>query len=721
MLAPAASTTMFETFASKDSRRSLLDTNARKTIDFGHDGVAASLSLAGRFLSVHGPHPSHGMMVVVPYEQFPHDKFYEPTFVREYRARPLVLLDKQTSGFGLSLRDDESSESTFERVATEYVHLKTPRLTFQSKDKLVNATALYNVVNSSVVQSVLVRNDDSKPRTVAVTLDGLVSLNRASYAQLTEGGPLPMPEASSVATVHTDGLTIDNRHLPAKLDISLAVNEQPVKVALDENWTSDKIACLDSVTRIVLQPGESVVVQLAMTLSTDKSRARPSPRSLSLAVRDRLSTQTGIDVNELARVISQRQVPTADATVLAYAVARNVQYLLDCCTIPMGSERGVCIITDHQCLPLGWNRDNYWQLNLLRSLRPALPLVLTSDVVEDWHARIHMTLREHLRWVMFTAERPFGYWGRSYTTVGRSKDPIFQLDQQCYPLLELAEFAADYAVNDPDGQDWKFVESVLESGVVDQVLDTIMAHRWQPVDGEQAQHFKDKEDLWLFKTEETPGDDAVNFPYHFSSHVLLWQALDRLADLPQPLRQILRYDVRSWADNVRQATLQHFVQSNPNFNDGELMFAYLTSTTGEYEFYHDGNDLPTCLVPDWGFCGDDENLLKLWRSTMSWAFSPLNKDGFFDKGPFAGLGSVHTRDPWPLGDAQQLVFAAHSQDKDQVSQVENKLARVVQWDGLWSEAVDRFTGQVTSKHWFSWPGSFIGSVLLSRCRTEGDE
>lgn len=36
------------------------------------------------------------------------------------------------------------------------------------------------------------------------------------------------------------------------------------------------------------------------------------------------------------------------------------------------------------------------------------------------------------------------------------------------------------------------------------------------------------------------------------------------------------------------------------------------------------------------------------------------------------------------------------------------------WDGLFSEAVDKDTGDCVSKAWFSWPGCMIGSALL-RC------
>ena len=88
-------------------------------------------------------------------------------------------------------------------------------------------------------------------------------------------------------------------------------------------------------------------------------------------------------------------------------------------------------------------------------------------------------------------------------------------------------------------------------------------------------------------------------------------------------------------------------------------------------------------------------------------------EGFYPDGKFGGLGSVHTRYPWPLGDAQALALAqqnASPQFKRDV--IIAKLLSEVQWDGLFSEAVDGHTGEVTSKHWFSWPGSVVSTLLL---------
>jgi meiotically up-regulated gene 157 (Mug157) protein len=101
----------------------------------------------------------------------------------------------------------------------------------------------------------------------------------------------------------------------------------------------------------------------------------------------------------------------------------------------------------------------------------------------------------------------------------------------------------------------------------------------------------------------------------------------------------------------------------------------------------------------------------VWRHTMEFAFTSANEGGFYD-GAYAGLGSVHTPHPWPLGDAQELLFRWLSQDEARRDNVLAKLLRIVQWDGLFSEAVNENTGVVESRHWFSWPGAFISTVLI---------
>lgn len=303
-------------------------------------------------------------------------------------------------------------------------------------------------------------------------------------------------------------------------------------------------------------------------------------------------------------------------------------------------------------------------------------------------------MRAHLQWVFETAQRPHGYWARCFYLWGQPKDSVFQLDQQCYPMLELAEYAERF----PDDLD--FVRRQAQA--VDRALACIHDHRCEAT--EQGQP-------WLFKTDETPADDAVEYPFHFSSHILLWRTLDRLAALQNLLGDdTIETPVAAWAAAVHEETLRQFTTTNPA--TARKMFSYLASSTGDFQFYHDANDLPTALAPAWGFCDAD---FEPWVNTIAFAFSETNSDGFYPGGAYGGLGSVHTRDPWPLGDGQRLAIMALQSGSTKLRQATlDKIVREVQWDGLFSEAIDRHSGKVTSKHWFSWPGAFISSTLLSQ-------
>ncbi|HEX9436531.1 MAG TPA: glycoside hydrolase family 125 protein [Candidatus Limnocylindria bacterium] len=293
-----------------------------------------------------------------------------------------------------------------------------------------------------------------------------------------------------------------------------------------------------------------------------------------------------------------------------------------------------CILADHRILPLSWNRDAYYVATLLRE-RGDRGLVSA-----------------HLRWLFRVAERRDGVWGRSHLANGRVKDPAFQLDQQCYPLLEAAESgaAATYA---------------------SEIRETLAAlERWRHGD--------------LYTTAETPADDPMPLPFHFSSHVLLWRTLRALSDAG--------FDVD--AERVRRATLAAFVDQG--------RFAYATDGRGRHHHYHDANDLPTVLAPRWGFCmADDPH----WRATIAFAWSAENAAWY--GGPLGGLGSVHTPHPWPLGDAQELIVATAVGDATRRARVIEKLRRVATWDGLYPEAYDERTGEVRSRHWFAWPAAVI--------------
>lgn len=312
---------------------------------------------------------------------------------------------------------------------------------------------------------------------------------------------------------------------------------------------------------------------------------------------------------------------------------------------------------------------------------------------EQYQRAISHTLKGHLRWVFQTAIRPHGFWHRSYIISGKPKDgPTFQLDQQCYPFLELCDYYEAFP-NDAD-----FVKAILKEPAVAEVLDLLVS--------------KKDEATGLYPTDETPGDDAVDHPYHFSSHVLLWYTMDRMAQVLRALGSSQCLDstkLQSLADEVRETTLKHFIQSDEA--SSELRLAYLVDGHGQKTFYHDANDIPTVFAVDWGFLKTDREL-ESWRNTMEFAVSEDNKLGYSTGGPFTGLGSVHSKGPWPLGYFQEMLYAHKSNDSAAFKDAARRIIGSMQWDGTFGEAVDAKIGATTSKAWFSWPGSMISAALI---------
>jgi len=292
-------------------------------------------------------------------------------------------------------------------------------------------------------------------------------------------------------------------------------------------------------------------------------------------------------------------------------------------------------------------------------------------------------LYRHLVWIYDRAERTDeGYWGRSYLATGALKDKtIFQLDQQCYPLLELAEYLDSESISPEKAHQW--------GATIDSILDVLLQRR--------------ASDKWVFQTNETPGDDPVSMQYHFSSNVLVWHALRKLVPHAETLG--LRKPIKDWIDLIHRDTLEAFTATH----NGEPIFAYLCDLQGNYQIYHDANDLPSVLAPEWSFCKAND---PRWLNLFKFAFSTDNSRAFFPNGEYSGLGSVHTTDPWPLGDAQEMLFAHTLGDEKAVEEARIKVLKKMQWDGVFAEANDAVTGQVTSKHWFSWPGSVIAAAFI---------
>lgn len=330
-------------------------------------------------------------------------------------------------------------------------------------------------------------------------------------------------------------------------------------------------------------------------------------------------------------------------------VRRATAYALDCAAARAGDGL-VALLADHEILPLVWTRDAYYVCRMLLELAPR-------------DERVRSVVDGFLRWLFEAAERPGGWWPRASLASGASKDPAFQLDQQLFPFLLLEDHA----------------RLTGESGLQD---------RYAPLRAELLRALLARRTTFgLIATDETPADDPLEQPFHFSSHVLLWRVLRDL-------------DPRA-ATGVREATLAGFTES------GRFAYAVRGARAMGPRHYHDANDLPTVFAPAWGFCGADD---PVWRATTLFAWSTAN-DGYF-AGALGGLGSLHTPHPWPLGDLQEVVVARVLSDADRERRAWERLERVETWDGLLPEAYDETTGAVVSRDWFAWPAALRALLLL---------
>ncbi len=331
------------------------------------------------------------------------------------------------------------------------------------------------------------------------------------------------------------------------------------------------------------------------------------------------------------------------------AIRRASAYALDCAAARAGDDR-VAMLADHQILPLVWTRDAYYVCRMLLELAPR-------------DEGVRAGVDGFVRWLFELAERPGGWWPRASLANGASKDPAFQLDQQLFPLLLLEDHAR------LTGE-----RSLLESyaKMRDEIVHTLLARRTA---------------FGLIATDETPADDPLEQPFHFSSHVLLWRVLRDL-------------DPRKAAE-VRDATRAGFIDA------GRFAYAVRGAKADGARHYHDANDLPTVFAPAWGFCDASD---PVWLATIEFAWSKDN-EGYF-AGPLGGLGSLHTRHPWPLGDLQGIVVARVLADAKREKRALERLDKVETWDGLLPEAYDESTGAVASRHWFAWPAALRALLAL---------
>jgi len=602
----------------------------RKPWDVGDGLVAATFGERGELLSLHRPHPVHGWIHLSGFLPFPEASRYNPESVRAYRQQ---LSDPSGEGLkveleGLQFRD---------RVWLDGI---VPAVIWSGSD--VEAWWVPVVWNGLLRLWLYVRAlGPGAPDRIRATFQVNLRLHRAAYAQITEGSPLPPTDPwneldwrSGAVTWRAKGIEASARLYPVP-PIPSQGGPGPIRFA----WTE---------TLELAGQGADRVLTLELAAGDlPEGRVAPDPWT----VQEHLT--------EALRAFRPEEPLLADGEADGF-VRRNLAFVLGCCAVDVGDA--TCLVTDPVLLPLSWNRDAYYCTCLLGVVGRR-----DRGPVGQRAARV---IRRHLTWLFEVAHRSDGLWGRSHLTGGAIKDPVFQLDQQWYPILELVRASLDWGLGDL----WR-----VHRAAVLEVLEALRARR-------------SPSGLW--PTSETPADDPLSLPYHFSSHVLAWRTLRLLAQVERDVR--LEED----AEAVRRSVLEHFRIQKPR------VYAYATDGQ-RHLLYHDANDLPTACAPRWGFCSADD---PWWRSTVRFAWSPQNPAYF--RGRYPGLGSLHAAAPWTLGEVQRWIVG-HVLGRPQTLRAAcRRLLRVAFDDRLLCESYDPGTGVPKTRAWFAWPGAAMSALLL---------
>lgn len=197
--------------------------------------------------------------------------------------------------------------------------------------------------SGELIQSTEIRSLLKSGSSVNYIMDLGISVNRASYGQLTEGGPIPIPRSENKVSIHGDrGVSIINHPLGAHFNGSLTCDGEVVQiqgVIPDETFLNRPVTATYS-GRLEISPDEA--------------------RKLTA----RFLLRPGVVPDSLwdAKVPERIGLPGAwksPEQVGRFIVRRNLEYILGNCAIPIPpSNQAVCLLTDHVALPLGWMRDN---------------------------------------------------------------------------------------------------------------------------------------------------------------------------------------------------------------------------------------------------------------------------------------------------------------------------------------------------------------------------
>jgi hypothetical protein len=250
-----------------------------------------------------------------------------------------MLEDVQQGAFGFGVRIEGPILNTNIGFRDNSCVQIDSKIRGMSVEQLLRVDRSGNAIQRLTISS----RSRSGPSTLIKYKFGLdVSVHRASYGQLTERGPLPIPPSKNVLELQEEGeqFSVTNSNLDATLEGILVIDGLPVNLTpqLRNSVSHERPVSAEYGGEIRVWPGTSVTMTATFRLHAGVvlSKFQSSMRAGSTPSRGHWR----IGNDEAGMIIK-----------------RNLEYILGNCTVPVGNG-AVCFLTDHVALPLGWNRDN---------------------------------------------------------------------------------------------------------------------------------------------------------------------------------------------------------------------------------------------------------------------------------------------------------------------------------------------------------------------------
>lgn len=248
----------------------------------------------------------------------------------------MQLFKSSIPGFGLQIRGHPGycSKTT--------IHRDRLTSTYQTQNGIQVQKVTTVSHNGEFPQTTIFSTTSSKPPSLPVVLSLKMSLNRASYGQLTEGGPIPLPKTTNIFKSCASGsrFSLYNPHLDAEIEGSFWTNRSDITSLAFENTerSYQKGPVREELSAVItIMPDFPAVFNFTL---------HPNVQGLPFQPKSQFSSQLP------SSPVWKLQDPAA-----LKIIRGNLEYILGNCMIPI-SELSTCVITDHVALPLGWNRDN---------------------------------------------------------------------------------------------------------------------------------------------------------------------------------------------------------------------------------------------------------------------------------------------------------------------------------------------------------------------------